>query len=1080
MAARAPRPAPGEVFACASPAVGQRVAINGRGNHESVAGTVIGCRQREGGRRGSDYVVGLSVSRARVHGAIAHQRGKLRARLGAGTSDAPRPRSAAPPVWPPERPRLALPAPRPDHGDMPWQRPALPHFATEPAVRAPAPPRPQLPELTPFQHETVSKEVGYFFDAWGIRRAGFLPVRLDEHPDGRVRIVAVMTRTPAGFDGPKDRPIPPGTEFEIVIHRVADKDRYDAARGVYIVDTGSTGLRKLEPNPAWVPVTDLHVTPPTTPRRGGTFTETLEEAIDRSGYKLPAKIREASAQHWVRVASALHHRQAVAPEVLADYPGLAEFFAASLTAGPSRATFAANRAKLDATEDPDITVEWSAESGLLLYTRGKVQKIIDAIKGLRHQRIATFKWSGHMGAWFRPQSVGVSVSTVDIDLVADALRAAGMRVAVDRGEVGTLGAANERRSDHKEWRAERYAERAGDALAEGERLAGEASRIRGEVPVGAPTRRAERMEARADRRDAGAVEEAEYVEHAAQRAENLARTAAGYDVTATITRKQAERRADEFARLFVAKVKGRTGAVRLDSRKTDNLSEYKLVWAVFYPPSADSAASVSFDGRTALVQVYAGVGRMEWDDRFSLRRGYSAKGTTQITLQEDATALSPAEVFEHVVAALPQVKIDAGALAPTDPKQFVTELSAYGKRRVAPLTAVVDMEKHLSLGVRYGRVMYDRWTNLEIVQSGPNTAGFAQGEGYQLAMPEGQGLRMRLVRSRYSGMNKAEALGAMDVDFTGLSIAEGWELIVASVKALHYGKSVAEFLPKKKKPAKPAQAAGLVVERGASPGVGRVEPLARDLPDAERRARVEEIREGLAPTVDRARALRQSVAARQDGELKTLVAAAREHGHDGAFYPTAPALARYVVGLAGVSPGDRVLEPSAGMGAIVEALLEAEADVTAVEVDPARAAVLRHRFQPRAGVIEGDFLYLSPEEHDAVVMNPPFSIGGRHYTDAEHVLHALQFVRPGGRLVAIMSASSQLTNHHRRAELHAELSGWTTSWEAVEPGRFAVSGTDVPVVILTADRPRANPSHHHPATRHTTPRPTRATRRSYR
>ena len=48
-------------------------------------------------------------------------------------------------------------------------------------------------------------------------------------------------------------------------------------------------------------------------------------------------------------------------------------------------------------------------------------------------------------------------------------------------------------------------------------------------------------------------------------------------------------------------------------------------------------------------------------------------------------------------------------------------------------------------------------------------------------------------------------------------------------------------------------------------------------------------------------------------------------------------------------------------------------------------------------------MQLSPEvvgRFDRVVMNPPFCRG----RDLDHVRHALRFVAPGGRLVAIMSA----------------------------------------------------------------------------
>ena len=195
----------------------------------------------------------------------------------------------------------------------------------------------------------------------------------------------------------------------------------------------------------------------------------------------------------------------------------------------------------DHAADPDVTVHWSVQEGLLLYPRGKDPQIIAAIKDLRNT-VAAFKWSGHLGAWFRPQSVGVSVSTVPIDRVAQALRKAGLVVRVERGETTDLGTANERRQDHKFWRADLYADRAGDALVRGAETEARADRVRDDIPVGAPTRRAERAEARADRLDEKAADDFSYAQHAAGAAQNLPARPARSAVTATHTPTEARRR----------------------------------------------------------------------------------------------------------------------------------------------------------------------------------------------------------------------------------------------------------------------------------------------------------------------------------------------------------------------------------------------------------------------------------------------------------------------------------------------------------------------------------------------------------
>ncbi len=72
-----------------------------------------------------------------------------------------------------------------------------------------------------------------------------------------------------------------------------------------------------------------------------------------------------------------------------------------------------------------------------------------------------------------------------------------------------------------------------------------------------------------------------------------------------------------------------------------------------------------------------------------------------------------------------------------------------------------------------------------------------------------------------------------------------------------------------------------------------------------------------------------------------------------------PNTARRIARLAGVGPGDRVVEIGAGLGALTLALAETGASVTAVEVDRHLLAPLRAVAEPAgAEVVEGDALTL--------------------------------------------------------------------------------------------------------------------------
>lgn len=59
-----------------------------------------------------------------------------------------------------------------------------------------------------------------------------------------------------------------------------------------------------------------------------------------------------------------------------------------------------------------------------------------------------------------------------------------------------------------------------------------------------------------------------------------------------------------------------------------------------------------------------------------------------------------------------------------------------------------------------------------------------------------------------------------------------------------------------------------------------------------------------------------------------------------------------------------------------------------------------------------------------------------------HILHARQFLKPGGRLAAICFD----TEHRRQA-----LRPLALTWEELPPGTFAKEGTHVAAVLLTME-----------------------------
>jgi phospholipid N-methyltransferase len=161
------------------------------------------------------------------------------------------------------------------------------------------------------------------------------------------------------------------------------------------------------------------------------------------------------------------------------------------------------------------------------------------------------------------------------------------------------------------------------------------------------------------------------------------------------------------------------------------------------------------------------------------------------------------------------------------------------------------------------------------------------------------------------------------------------------------------------------------------------------------------------------------------------------------LFPTPPALAKRMVELAEIQPGMCVLEPSAGTGNIVRAVLDSvDTEVLAYEINRDLCSRLSRMFpsyklQARCR----DFLTVTDfqGQYERVLMNPPFSNG----QDIAHIKHALTFLRPGGCLVALCA------NGPRQ---QAELRTLATTWEELPEGTFAEQGTNVRAALMMVRR----------------------------
>ncbi|KPM55631.1 hypothetical protein ACG83_10080 [Frankia sp. R43] len=182
------------------------------------------------------------------------------------------------------------------------------------------------------------------------------------------------------------------------------------------------------------------------------------------------------------------------------------------------------------------------------------------------------------------------------------------------------------------------------------------------------------------------------------------------------------------------------------------------------------------------------------------------------------------------------------------------------------------------------------------------------------------------------------------------------------------------------------------------------------------------------------------------------------------YFATPDALAQLVIEAYTDTPSlslfARVLEPSAGDGALVRAVRRVNPAVEVVAVEPSGERAARIDGDGGLVTVQVDrfeevarrHLQVEARPFDAVVMNPPFALPGAPSAWIDHVELAWSLLRPGGRLTAIVPAGFTYRADRRHRALRervADLGGW----RALPEKSFAASGTDVATVVIWMEKP---------------------------
>lgn len=150
---------------------------------------------------------------------------------------------------------------------------------------------------------------------------------------------------------------------------------------------------------------------------------------------------------------------------------------------------------------------------------------------------------------------------------------------------------------------------------------------------------------------------------------------------------------------------------------------------------------------------------------------------------------------------------------------------------------------------------------------------------------------------------------------------------------------------------------------------------------------------------------------------------------------------------------DRILEPSAGHGALIDALLNIRPNSTvhALELSELNYEVLRDKYDyfNQVKVAQGDFLELTDKhEYDLIIANPPFSKN----QDIDHVYKMYDLLAPGGRIITIMSTSWTFGQQHKQKQFREWIEEVGATVRSNENGAFKSSGTMVNSVMVTIDK----------------------------
>ena len=157
---------------------------------------------------------------------------------------------------------------------------------------------------------------------------------------------------------------------------------------------------------------------------------------------------------------------------------------------------------------------------------------------------------------------------------------------------------------------------------------------------------------------------------------------------------------------------------------------------------------------------------------------------------------------------------------------------------------------------------------------------------------------------------------------------------------------------------------------------------------------------------------------------------------------TPPDIAEKLVSMARITSESTVLEPSAGIGFIADAIKKISTNVDVIEqYSEFRDLLVLKGYN----VVGNDFLCFSGKQYDAIIMNPPFSKN----QDIEHLQHAMTLLKDGGTLVCIMSQHWTFSKDKKSQGFREWLTEQSHYLEKLDQGTFEATTIQSVIVCIT-------------------------------